>query len=204
MTIGKPGGVLLFLAVAAGMAGGCGNNPKMVPNPDYQAWQGFAPGSYVTFEGVRKVADDVQPVRVTEKLISVDEHMVVLERTTRFLGSNAPGNPKIERRSELARIHPADDPRTHPGATTTELGADDVEIDGKVYTCQVQQLDVLARMDASGPVTQVCRATAWMNPAIPGAVVKIILHAKTGVHEFGVTGEVVDFQAAPIRASKDE
>ena len=200
MIVGKGGWIAALLIAACSVAGGCGQGTQLVANPDYQAWKGFAPGSYVTFEGIRRMAGSAQPVRVTERLVSVDPRMIVLERTTVYLGSESSDAPEVMRRSEMARIRPVDDPRTHPDARTEDLGSDDIEIEGKIYTCRVQQLDVSTKTSELGPGEQICRATAWMNSAIPGALVKIILHSKTGRHDFGVTGEVVDFGAMPMLA----
>ena len=160
-----------------------------VPNPDYAAWAHFEPGSYVTFEGEQRVGDEVQPIRITEKLIAKDAEYVLLERTTG--DGSGPAVPRVEK----ARIDPAEDPRTHPNAVIRDLGMEDVEVAGQIFHCPVRELELHAETEGFITNVQDMYGRAAVSPDMPGRFVKVFLRTKTPHHESEMTGQIVDFLA---------
>ena len=165
-----------------------------VTNPDYAAWVRFEPGSYVIFEGERKIGDDVQPVRITEELIAKDAEHIYLKRTTGPAG-DAGGEPRVAMRVEKARIDPIEDPRTHPKAMIRTLSTEDVEVAGRVFHCPVRELELHAQTEGFiGNVADIVGRAA-VHPDMPGRFVKVKFRARTAHHEFEMWGRIVDFRA---------
>jgi len=186
-------GLLIAAAWATGLIAGCNAAPAAVVNPDYLGWARFAPGSFVTFEVTRTTGDTVQELRITEKLLREDARMVVLERTTVDRGAAGKAG-RVVRRSELATIHPGDDPRTHPDAKLEELRRETLRIAGKEIVCRVRRLEVHAEFRGFGPVAADVYAEAWLSPKIPGGLAKIIFRTRTADHSVQVRGHAVAFQ----------
>ena len=194
--------LLALLAVAvAGVAGGCKKPDVRVRNPDYVAWAAFAPGSYVTFQGVQKTSKGEQSLRMTDKLLSKDDEKVILERTITLLGDKGGRKPQVRRRAEFAQIDPADHPVTHPSAKLKVLGKEDVEVAGKTIRCEIREVRVRTKLDDLVRAEQDMTIRVHRSEVIPGAMARVVLRTKTDEHTSEVTGRVVEYKAV---AEKDK
>ena len=180
----------------AGMSGllltGCGEL-FTVPNPDYAAWVDFEPGSYVTFEGEQLIGTQTRAIRITEELVTKNKDYVILERTTEVVGQAGDAMPV--RRVESARIDPAEDPRTHPGAVIRDLGTETIEVAGQTFDCPVRELELHARAEGFIDNAEDMMGRAAVHPDMPGRFVKVFVQARTPHHKFEMSGQIVDFRA---------
>ncbi|MHC4985845.1 MAG: hypothetical protein ACYTFO_06790, partial [Planctomycetota bacterium] len=133
---------ILLAGISGLLLAGCGEL-FTVPNPDYAAWVGFEPGSYVTFEGEQTIGTQTRSIRITEELVTKNKDYIILERTTELAGDTGDATPV--RRVESARIDPAEDPRTHPNAEIRDVGTETIEVAGEVFNCSVRELELHAK-----------------------------------------------------------
>ena len=178
---------LILLAIV--LAGGCGM--AIVPNPDYQAWADFKPGSSVTFEGTLTdtsivssfgqeptESTSVVSKRITEELIEITPNQATLERTEIIFDTdgNPLGDPSVGQRIEKADIFAADNPLTDPSA---KIDRDDdelfpVEVNGVVLMCVKTDLSLVVKIPIvdllfhEGGIT----STRYTREDIPGGLVK--------------------------------
>ena len=182
----------VILLAAGTMLAGCGELGTVV-NPDYASWMSFEPGSYVTFEGEQAVGGQVQPIRITETLVTKNQDHVILERTTELVGQA--GDARPVRRIEHARIKPADDPRTHPAAVIRDVGTETIEVAGRTFDCPVRELELHARTAGFVEESEDMLGRAAVHPDMPGRFVKVFVRTRTPHHEFEMSGQIVDFRA---------
>jgi len=183
---------ILLTGLAGLVLTGCGEL-FTVPNPDYAAWVDFEPGSYVTFEGEQTVGTQVRAVRITEKLVTKNQDYVILERTTDVVGQAGDTTPV--RRVESARIDPAEDPRTHPGAVIRDVGRETIEVAGTTFDCPVRELELHARTEGFVDSAEDMIGRAAVHPDMPGRFVRVSLQAQTPHHKSEISGQIVDFRA---------
>jgi hypothetical protein len=187
----------LLLAALGGLAAGagCGSPAGLVPNPTYQAWAAFEPGSSVTLEGTRTTGQAQQKVQIIQRLLESDANRIVLERSVQVLDANASQPPVVTRKVELAKIDPADSPRTRPEARTKDLGEENVLVKGKTYPCRVSEVQVHAEFGEPLPAVEDLRLRTWSSPDIPGGTARIDLSRRSASHNMDLVGQVVDFHA---------
>jgi len=185
---------MVWILAAIFLAGGCGDRAVTVPNPDYQAWSSFQPGSYTVFEGTQITGELQRPIRITERLIAANSQRVILERTIMHLDTNELVCQPA-RRVEPARIGPKDDPRTHPAVIVTELPAQQLDIAGQSFICLGHEMRVHSKLEGFCPTVQNVQIRAYTNNGIPGRLARIVLSARTANHRFEITGQVVRFHA---------
>ncbi len=176
---------------------GCGDPHahRVVANPDYDAWAAFAPGSYITFEGIQKTDEQAKRIRITEKLLDRDAGKIVLVRTVKFLDSEE--KPVARKRIVWAKIAPEDDPRTHPAALLATTGKERVTIGGKTLTCEVRDLKLHAKITGMMATMEDIQARTCVTPMVPGRLVKIHMKTRTPHHDFEITATAVEYKAVP-------
>lgn len=189
-------GSLCALAV---LAVGC--EPETVSNPDYEAWVLFEPGSFVTFEGTRKIGDEAHPVRVTQKLVKKEAGLLLLERTTKMLDGADDAPVEIIRTTESATIAAVDSPLTHPDAAIEDLGPETIDVAGTSFDCEIKALKLDVLFPGLVPTSQSVTAQASRSSDMPGHTVKVHMVTETPLHRLEVSGQVVDFEA--IRLEED-
>jgi hypothetical protein len=193
--------LLAALGALAAAAGGCASPSGPVPNPTYLAWSAFEPGSSVTFQGTRKTGEELQKVRVVQRLLERNRDRIVLERSVHILDGNGGRPPVVTQKVEPAMIDPMDNPRTRPDAQVKDLGSEDVPVKFRTYPCRVSEVQVHAVFEEPLPGTEDLLLRTSVNPEIPGGTVKLLLQRKSATHSMELTGQVVDFQS--VRGGKE-
>ncbi|MFB3891816.1 MAG: hypothetical protein ACE15C_07310 [Phycisphaerae bacterium] len=175
-------------------AGGCGSQAAAVPNPVYQGWAGFEPGSSVTLKCDRKSGDTQRTVEVTQRLVERTPEHIVLERTIITTGGQQ-RPPVVTTKVEPAMIEPVDSPRTHPQARFSDLGTDSVEIKGRSYPCRVSQWELHVAFGEPVPSSEDVRLRLSTNQEIPGGTARIHLVRHSPSHDMELSGQAIDFKA---------
>lgn len=200
--------IVACMAVTAGgamSAGGC-NNGDLVANPSYKAWEAFEPGSIATLEGVRKTGDAPagRKVRITQKLVEKTPDRVVIERTIQSLenveGKAMPTPPLVTKKAEPAMIDPEDNPRTHPQGKVKDLGAEDIRVKDRTYSCRLTEVSVHVEYGEPLPSKEDVLLRTAANPEIPGGTVRLFLSRQSSTHNLEIASQLVDFNA--IRKAK--
>jgi hypothetical protein len=194
----RAGALLLALAVAGAMAG-CGASPNLVPNPTYQAWSSFEPGSSATFQYSRKSGETKKDLRITQRLVEKNADRVLLERTVLEIGGATTRPAVVTRKSEPARIDPRDNPRTRPDATVKELCEEGVTVKDRTFACRVLDVEVHAVFGEPLPSTEDLHLRTWVHPEVPGGTVKMNLERHSPTHDLELSGQLIEFQAAGAR-----
>ncbi len=164
------------LAIAASAAG---DPAATVDNPQYVLWAKCRPGASVTLS-----ADiDLGPqgkvhLDVTQALKAVTPAGATLAKTVRatLAGVAQPAGPAVDQ-AVAARV---------PAAEARLTGTADVQAMGRAFACQVY--DVSQPPAARGGA--VTHATAYLNDAVPGGVVKLV--ADLGGHPVTFVLSAVD------------
>jgi hypothetical protein len=175
----------LVLCLPLCLTTGCATFTK-VPNPEYEAWAEFEPGSSVTFEGYVIADGDKQSFRFTDRLESVSETQVVIERTEAF----ADDQPTVTTVVEYAKIHPQDDALTNPDSTLDAQPDQSIDIKGRTFTCQVRELNTVQRTE---DWAQTLRAIYLLHMEIPGRFVKYQIWTETSDQKYEEVGQLVDY-----------
>jgi hypothetical protein len=190
---------LIWLTVLCVMVplAGCGG---LVPNPDYESWEEFAPGSSVTFEGTKTINDFSQQVRITDTLKEINPNQLILERREELF--NAEGEVISDVTGQVieqAEIFGVDNVTTHPDTTHEELDAIQISIAGTMFDCEGQEYicktgDVPLFGWLFG-LTQVTTATLYTCPDIPGGLVRGRMETTKPepAYSYIIDGQAVDF-----------
>jgi hypothetical protein len=167
----------------------------MVANPDCQAWQAFAPGSYMVFDGTHTAGAETRKLRVTRTLVSKDGQGVIVEqRVEVWNGGQVESNQTVQR-AHLAKIDPAGNAKTHPASRIADRGTEAVVVGGRELGCRVEDVELKAGYEGFVGTTEELRARTWTSPSVPGGLVKVEMTARTKTHESQVKGQVVDYKA---------
>lgn len=162
-----------------------------VPNPDYQRWASFQPGSSVTIEGYQVIDGVKQPVRMTASLVSRHEDRLVVER--RFEAPDG-GNglpAQVQQFIVEARIDPSEHPLTSPAAKIAELPAQNITVSGRKVPCRMRSVV------ASGEFPEYGRnvsATVGQSDAVPGGIAVIWLKSTKGEQPYEFRGQIVGYR----------
>ncbi len=137
-----------------------------VANPQYDLWCKYKPGSTVTLAGDMEAGPMGKVhLAVTQTLASVTADAVTVSQTTQMsvMGHDRPAGPPG------AQVIPARQAK----AQMTATGAADVQAMGKTFPCTVYDM---AKPAGGGPAS----GTAYVNPDVPGGVVKLTLTGANG------------------------
>ena len=199
-----------LVLLATVLAGGCGM--AIVPNPDYDSWADFKPGSYITFEGTQtdtaivsafgqEPTESVSVVdkRVTEELIELTPNQATLKRTEIIFDTdgNPLGEPSVGQRIEKADIFASDNPLTDPGAKVDRDGAlHPVEVNGVTIMCTKTDVALSVKIPIVGLLFQEggIKSTLYTREDIPGGLVKGRLESYGAHGTQVIEGQIVDFK----------
>ncbi len=158
-----------------------------VPNPDYERWSRFGPGSYVKFEGYQLMNNVKQPLQMTVRLVSKHEERLVIERTYVLQdGGTAP--VRVQRSMLDARIAPNEHPLTSPTAKISELEAETITISGKPVQCRVRSVKATGEFPEYGRNVS---ATLSQSDSLPGSMARVWLTSNKGDQPFEFRGTVI-------------
>jgi len=188
-------GVLLLAFAGPGVMAGCGASPSLIPNPTYQAWDCFEPGSSATFQYTRKTGQVQKELRITQRLLEKSADRVLLERTILESGGAATQPAVVTRKSEPVRIDPRDNPRTRPDAVVKELCEEGVRVKERTFACRVIDVEVHAVFGEPLPATEDLHLRTWVHPEVPGGTVKMLLERHSASHDLVLSGQLIEFQA---------
>ncbi|MBN1513852.1 MAG: hypothetical protein JXB13_17685 [Phycisphaerae bacterium] len=166
-----------------------------VPNPDYERWATFPPGTWTLLEGFHIQEDWREPVRIRETLVSVEPDKLMLERTFVLVNREETTAPVHRLFVVMARIDPDEHPFTAPDSTLTQ-GPDEqpLSIGDQTYPCRVRTLRAKGTYEEWGTAPT---ATVYTNPDVPGGIVRIDLITRTEGREARYLGQVTQVHPAP-------
>ena len=191
----------------AGLACGCSATPALVANPAYQMWAGFEPGSSATLEGSRITGEQIEQVRITQRLVEADKDRVIVERTVKVLSVAATQpsarvkvipatQPVVTRVVEPRMIQPTEHLQTRPGAVTKVLPSETIELKGLALTCCVIDVEVNVTFGGPLPTSEHSHMRRWLNSAVPGGTVRISVERQSTSHYLQVAVQLVDYKVA--------
>jgi hypothetical protein len=163
-----------------------------VPNPDYERWARFEPGSWVMMEGQETIDGATQPIRMKVTLVSKSTNQLVFRREQlAAAGQQQTLFPQTIYAS--AHIAPNENPMTHPSGQVTDLPGAKVRVGSREFACEVKSISapVVFRDWGSNP-----QATVHTCEEIPGGFVQVDLKTKFGKKSVAVTGKLVDYHVA--------
>jgi pimeloyl-ACP methyl ester carboxylesterase len=167
---------------------------RMIQNPDYGRWAGFAPGSWATFEG-HQIFDGVRrPVRMTAKLVSRHQDRVVIERTYVMLDAGSAEPLRVQTFVATANILPEQHPLTCPTAKIVNLPGERLTVAGRPLECEVRTVDAKGQFLEWGSDVS---ASICGNRQVPGGVVRVSLKSHKGGEPFEFDGQVVAYGVPP-------
>ena len=161
-----------------------------VPNPDYDRWSRFGPGSYVTYDGYQEVGGVKQPLRLTAKLVSKHEDRLVVERTYIPSGKNAP--VRVQHFLIDAQIKPGDHPLTSSTAKISDLPDETLTVAGRKLSCHVRTVQATGMFPDYGQGVSV---TLYQNETVPGGTVRLWLRSSKDNQPFEFRGDAVEYAA---------
>ncbi len=173
---------------------GCGG---LVPNPDYESWEEFAPGSSVTLEGTKTINDFPQRIRITDTLKEINPNQLVLERREELF--NADGEVIHDATADViekAEIFGVDNVTTHPDTDSDKLDSTQISVAGTVFECQGRSYALRTSFPLFGDllgISQTTNATLYTSPSMPGGMVTGSLETIDAEVTHLIEGQVVDF-----------
>ncbi len=187
---------LVPLLVYVAVSSGCSTEPgaNLVPNPTYQGWAAFEPGSSITLEGTRTTGGKKVSVRITNLLLEKADGQITLQRTTHVLGAQEQP-PQVKTKVEPAMIEASKNPRTRPDATRTELKPESIELNGQTFICNCLQVAVHVEYGEPLPSVEDVRLRTWTNPAIPGGTARLEISRQSSTHEMQLSLRAIGFKA---------
>lgn len=169
--------------------------PVQVPNPDYERWASFPPGTWTLLEGFHIQEDWREPVRIRETLVSVEPDKLMLERTFVLVNQEETTAPVHRLFVVMARIDPDEHPFTAPDSTVTEGPEEQpLSIGDQTYPCRVRTVRAKGTYEEWGTAPT---ATVYTNPDVPGGIVRIDLITRTEGREARYLGQVTQVHPAP-------
>ena len=164
-----------------------------VPNPDYERWAKFAPGSWVRLRGFQVIEGVRQSMTVKATLVARYRNKLIIDREF-LLESDAATPPPLSRRFFVtARIDPKNHPLAHPDATITNLPRQSVVVKSQQLACTGRSVTVAGSFPEWGSNIE---ATLYTSDALPGGVARIQLKSHMRGRPVEFAGEVVDFRVA--------
>lgn len=143
-------------------------------NPDYRAWKGFKPGSWVKL----RIRGESTEKEVTIRLVQVTPEQVVVERTNR----TRLGTRTVAEAPYLESI-PA---RKARAGTTLREAEEEVEAGGRRLRTRMLELE-----QREGE--KVLRVRLWASPEVPGGAVKMDVRP-AGADRSELVLEAVDWE----------
>jgi len=166
-----------------------------VPNPDYERWASFRPGTWTLLEGFHIQEDWREPIRIRETLVSVEPDKLMLERTFVLVNQEETTAPVHRLFVVMARIDSYEHPFTAPDSTIREgLEEQPLSIGDQTHPCRVRTVWAKGTYEEWGTAPT---ATVYTNPDVPGGIVRIDLTTRTEGQEARYLGQVTQVQYAP-------
>ncbi len=169
--------------------------PAQVPNPDYERWASFAPGTWTLLEGFHIQEAWREPIRIRETLVSVEPDKLMLERTFVLVNQEETTPPVHRLFVVMARIDSDEHPFTAPDSILTEEPDEQMlSIDDQAYACRVQTIRAKGTYEEWGTAPTV---TVYTNPNVPGGIVRVDLMTRTEGQEARYLGQVTQVYFPP-------
>lgn len=162
---------IIFLIVCA-LAAATAARAEMIDNPQFVNWSKFAVGSSATHDSTSSIGGKEVHVTSTNTLLEKSDSKVVIEIASAIDIDGKITNNKIKQ--NIAAKVDRD--------KITEEADEDVEAAGKTYKCKVIEV-IAGSSPASSKATSKpveVKIKFWINPEIPGGVVKMETNSRMG------------------------
>lgn len=133
-----------------------------VPNPDYQAWSAFKPGSMVRLRQSEKKALPAES-EIVRKLVALTDAAAIVETTRSELIGDAKQELATLREEIPAMIAPP--AKDAPGEAAPREGQETLEVAGKPLKCR--WVEKAFTLDGKTTVTK-----TWSSGEVPGGLVR--------------------------------
>ncbi len=164
----------------------------LVPNPDYQRWAAFAPGSWTEWRGYQVIDGVRTPLAIRATLVERNAHRIVVEREFRAEDPSSATAPLSRRFVVAAHIPPGEHPATAPQRREHALPAETVTVGGQPLPCEGHRLQAAGDYPEWGADID---ATLYSNPAIPGGSARMDVSLTLGGKPARFVGQAVEMNA---------
>jgi hypothetical protein len=166
----------------------------MVPNPDYERWEHYAPGSWVQVKGHETLGNQRRPVDIRITLLEKQVDKLVVEWAYDIGADDTEGYPdRSNTFIENAWIQPQENPRTHPRTLFTTLPEKTIRVGAKQFACEGKSYRVKGTFPDWGSNIS---STLYTHENVPGSIVRVRMQSSKDGEPFEFAGEVVDFSVA--------
>jgi hypothetical protein len=138
----------------------------MIDNPAYQSWAKFKVGTWVEYQTDSEAMGNKNTIITTQtlKTLTPDTATIVIQSSMTVGGKKMDMPPQTQEITSKIKRPPA--PPAAGDAPKTEQGTEDVQVDGKTYSCKWTEVT----SEQNGMKTT---SKTWSSDDVPGSIVKI-------------------------------